>query len=306
MALRRALLVLACLTAMMAASAVASAAPSDGGWAPVEDASIRPGVQTVTEDAGQCTANFVFTDGQGVYLGQSAHCASLEAPTAVNGCQTSSLPEGTRVTVEGASRPGTLVYSSWRTMQDVGESDPNVCLYNDFALVELHPDDHDKVNPTVPAFNGPDGITATGTTAGETVYSYGNSRLRQGLDALSPKRGGSLGTEAGGWNHPVYLLTPGIPGDSGSAVLDENGHALGVLSALQAAPRPVSNDVTDLHRALAYANAHLDPDVKLVTGTVPFDPPLLPVGGTPSASSGDSLQEGREPLDALSVDVGGL
>src|SRR5688572_188703 len=42
-------------------------------------AEVRPGVQTITEGSGQCTANFVFSDGSNTYLGQSAHCASTGA-----------------------------------------------------------------------------------------------------------------------------------------------------------------------------------------------------------------------------------
>src|SRR5882724_4457588 len=39
-------------------------------WAPAAKAVLTPGVQTYTRGSGQCTANFVFTDGAGnVYLG---------------------------------------------------------------------------------------------------------------------------------------------------------------------------------------------------------------------------------------------
>jgi hypothetical protein len=48
---------------------------------------------------------------------------------------------------------------------------------------------------------------------------YGNSGLRLGITQLSPKSGVSLGTSGGGWTHPAYTVTPGIPGDSGSAFL---------------------------------------------------------------------------------------
>ena len=84
------------------------------------------------------------------------------------------------------------------------------------------------------------------------MYSYGNSSLRLGLRPLSPKTGVSLGTIASGWSHPVYTVTPGIPGDSGSAFLDADGNALGVLSTLAIAPLAGSNNVSDIGLALEY------------------------------------------------------
>src|SRR5437763_5685969 len=77
-------------------------------WAPAGSAAIHPGVDTFT-DGAQCTSNFVFSDGANVYLGQAAHCSGTGAPTDTNGCTSASLPIGTAVDVDGASRPGTLV-----------------------------------------------------------------------------------------------------------------------------------------------------------------------------------------------------
>ncbi|HEX2053920.1 MAG TPA: serine protease, partial [Actinomycetota bacterium] len=182
-------------------------------WAPASTAAIHPGVQTVT-GAGQCTSNFVFFDATDVYLGQAAHCSSTGQATDVDGCTSPSLPLGTSVQVDGASQPGTMVYNSWLTMQESGETDPDTCLYNDFALIRLDPADHSKVNPSIPHWGGPTGINTTGTVANQRVYSYGNSSLRLGLEELSPKVGLSQGDRGGGWSHVVLTFTPGIPGDS--------------------------------------------------------------------------------------------
>jgi hypothetical protein len=62
------------------------------------------------------------------------------------------------------------------------------------------------------------------------VHRAGN--WRGGITQLSPKRGVSLGDDGAGWSHNVATVTPGVPGDSGSAFLDANGGALGVLSTL--------------------------------------------------------------------------
>src|SRR5689334_11056460 len=67
-------------------------------WAPAASAKIHPGVQTYTAGSGQCTANFVYTDGAGnVYVGQAAHCAGTGEATDTNGCDAGSLPLGTKV-----------------------------------------------------------------------------------------------------------------------------------------------------------------------------------------------------------------
>ncbi len=251
-------------------------------WAPADTAQIHPGTMMYTEGA-QCTANFVFTDGASVYVGYAAHCAGTGAATDTNGCDAGSLPLGTKVDfVEGGSLVsdgtrvggGTLVYSSWLAMQENNETDPNVCDFNDFAVVEVDAADVAKVNPSIPFWGGPTGLDTNGTVAGDTVYTYGNSSLRAGIEPLSPKQGTSTGDEGAGWSHEVYTVTPGIPGDSGSAFIDDQGQALGSLSTVQLAPLAGSNGVGDLAKELAYAQANGLPGLTLATGTEPFSPAL--------------------------------
>jgi hypothetical protein len=105
------------------------------------------------------------------------------------------------------------------------------------------------------------------------VYSYGNSGLRGGVAALSPKQGVSLGDAGNGWSHNVYTATPGIPGDSGSAFLNSSGAALGVLSTVQIAPLAGSNGVGDVNLELNYMRSHSSfSGVQLANGTQPFSP----------------------------------
>lgn len=258
-----------------------AAAPT---WAPAATAAIHPGTQMYT-DGAQCTANFVFTDAAAnVYVGYAAHCAGTGGATETNGCDAGSLPLGTKVDfVEGGSLVsdgtrvggGTLVYSSWLAMQKAGTTDANACDYNDFALVKVDAADQGKVNPSVPFWGGPVGLNTAGTTTGEDVFSYGNSSLRGGLEVLSPKQGTSLGTDGDGWTHPVYTVSPGVPGDSGSAFLDSTGKALGTLSTLALAPLAGSNGVSDLSHELAFAQQHSGfSGLQLALGTEPFSPLL--------------------------------
>ena len=264
--MRKTLTAVLAATASLVVVAPASAAPT---WAPAAGATVHPGVQTVTNGA-QCTSNFVFYDASNaIYLGQAAHCAGTGSNTDTNGCTTKSLPMGTPVTVDGASKPGTLAYSSWAAMQAAGDTNPDECAYNDISLIKLDPADYGKVNPSVPTLGGPTGI-ATTTSAGDDVFSYGNSSLRLGVTQLSPKRGKSLGTAGNGWTHQVYTVTPGIPGDSGSGFMDASGRAFGVLSTLQIAPLAGANGVSDLSRMLSYMQAHGGPAVTMADGTEAF------------------------------------
>jgi hypothetical protein len=261
----------------------AQAAPA---WAPASTAQIHPGTMMYTAGA-QCTANFVYTDGSGnVYVGYAAHCAGTGSSTDTNGCTTASVPLGTKVdfTNDGnvASEGtivghGTLVYSSWITEHKLGTTDANTCAYNDLALVKVDAADVSKVNPSVPFWGGPTGIDTNGTAAGDQVWTYGNSSLRAGLSALSPHTGISLGDDSadGGWSHPLYTVSPGIPGDSGSGFMTSGGKAIGVLSTLGLAPVPLSNNIGDLAKELAFAKAHSGiSGLALADGTEPFNPIL--------------------------------
>lgn len=268
---------------LTASTGAAEAAPS---WAPADTAPIHPGTMMYT-DGAQCTGNFVFTDAAGnVYVGYAAHCAGKGEATDTNGCDQASVPLGTRVTftndgnLASEGTPvgrGTLAYSSWITENRIGTTDANTCAYNDFALVKVDAADVSKVNPSVPFWGGPTGIDTNGTASGDRVYTYGNSSLRGGAEPLSPHTGVSLGDDAadGGWTHPLYTVTPGVPGDSGSAFVSGDGKAIGTLSTLGLAPLPASNNIGDLARELAFAQAHSGiSGLTLALGTEPFDPIL--------------------------------
>ncbi len=261
-----------CLLALGALALGATANPASAAGT----GAIHPGVMTFTAGA-QCTANFVFTSGGTTYIGQAAHCSGTGAANETNGCLAESLPNGTPVEVDGAAQLGTMVYNSWITMQGANETDEDACWYNDFALIKLSAADAANVDPRIPHWGGPTGTNATGVPLRQRVYSYGNSSLRLGITPLSPKTGVSLGTTGGGWTHPVYTVTPGIPGDSGSAFLDAQGRALGVLSTIAIAPFTASNNVSDINKAIQYMESHGGPDVTLVLGGA-FNGTKLPLG----------------------------
>lgn len=277
---RRLLAALLLLTSVVGLSLVAAPqAEAKFRWTAANSAPIHPGVRTYSP-AGQCTANFVFHRPElgEVYIGQAAHCTGTGLPTDTNGCEAESLPLGTPVEIEGASKPGTLVYNSWLAMHAANEQDPSTCAYNDFALVRIDPADVARVNPTLPHWGGPTGINYDGLVDFSPVYSVGNSGLRQGIELFQPKMGVSLGTSEDGWVHQAYTVTPGIPGDSGSAMVDVRGRATGILSTIEVTPLPASNLFIDLSKAMRYAQTHGVPRLRMGVGTVPFNPNQLPLG----------------------------
>ncbi len=292
--MRRRSLIATALSMVAAVSGVGlsngGAATAAGRWTAPAKATIHPGVQMYT-DGAQCTGNFVFTDNAGrVYVGYAAHCAGVTSDelvdgaddsTETNGCKAASLPLGTPVRFASGGIAGVgsgetvgrgrLVYSSWLTMQRLRTTRTNPCEYNDFALVRVGRKHVGKVNPTVPYWGGPVGLAKDGSLPFDDVFSYGNSSLRGGVEALAPKQGVSLGHEYGRWTHPVYTASPGVPGDSGSAFLDSRGRALGTLSTITIFPLTGSNGVSDLSRELAFAKRHSGiAGLRLVKGTRPF------------------------------------
>lgn len=237
-------------------------------WAPAAAAAIHPGIQTYDASGAQCTANFVYTDKAGdVFLGQAAHCTSDSGELSGSGCETPSSPLGSAVDL-GNNIKGTLAYSSWLAMQKAGEKDENTCLNNDFALVKVPASAVRMVNPSVPVFGGPTGVNTAGLQTGDPVMGIGNSGLRGGVEA--PLHGFSLTDDPSGWYHLVYVLPPGVPGDSGGGFMDAKGQVVGVLVSLNSLP-PGSNGLSDLGRALAYAQKHAGlKGLHLVHGTETF------------------------------------
>lgn len=283
--------------AALVATGLLLAVPGAGAerrWAPAGEAAVHPGVQLLIplgddpatpeneEGRAQCTAAFVLADAEAVYLATAAHCFQAPGGTAAEappGCNAAALPDGTPVEIRPAGGDprviGELAYNSWSLMQFLGEGDERTCASNDFALVRLDGAIHDEVNPSVPVWGGPVSL-GDGTDALEKVYSYGASAL--GLGLLGPKEGYSLGVDESGWEHLLYALTPGIPGDSGSGIVDAQGNAVGVLSTLVFAPYVGANTAVDLRRALTYLKAFTEgfDQIQLVPGTESFAPGLLP------------------------------
>ncbi len=248
-----------------------SADAADGNQPPawafpaLEDATIRPGAAiesnggftNAVAQGDNCTGNFVFLDAANttVYLGTAAHC----------------LMPGATYQIEGAAHPATVAYDARATMDAIDEEDVVVRLVNDFALLELHPDDARKAHPAMLAWGGPEALgNSSGFAVGDAVQSYGATPLRPGPESLDAREGTVERVKP--WYSVLALEGgPGLPGDSGSGVLVE-GVAAGVLIHLHTADLPGAhagptgtNKMVHLDRALGYAAKHAGVDVRLAT-----------------------------------------
>lgn len=268
--------VLMLFSGCMTPTSDAPAAPDPGdeeptieGWkfAALADATIRPGVRiTMSHDVqgaevpDWCTSNFVFLDKNGsAYLGMAGHCQRIV---------------GAQVMVEGAEHLATVVYNSFATMDDVDEQDGHVRLTNDFAVVALHEEDYGRINPSVLHWGGPTAMANSSLLqVGHGLRTYGNTPLRPGPTDLDAREGTLVATETW-WGAASWDGSPGISGDSGSAVLTSDGLALGVLTHFTAASEnPInpndrggptgSNKLVYLDMALEYARIHAGLDLEL-------------------------------------------
>lgn len=232
-------------------------APAPGpiapGWAAREAATIRPGMPLVTE-FGECPTNFVFVrpDNTSVFIGTTAACVR-------------DLHVGSLATIGGELNLAVLVYSSWITMAENGETDRDALEYNDFAVFRIDSSARRHVHPELPVAGGPS------ATADESSYAVG-ARLRTYVPngTLVGWREGVVAGEVGDWGLVAYHVVPGAPssvepGAMGGAVLDADGRAVGLMVTLGVVPHPGANGVARLDTVMAYAKVHAKLDMLLVT-----------------------------------------
>lgn len=253
----------------------------DPGWPPVEAARVRPGVQVgwlMWSDEGEpvellsgCTANFLFRspDNASLFLGMAAHCL-LETQEV-----------GDPISIGKGEATGTLWYSSWLAMDEAGIDEPAMQDWNDFALVRIDDEHRPKVHPAILHYGGPLSMASPLEVApGDGVFFYGNSDLRQSIEPTNWHEGCVVDTD--GHILSARFWASGMPADSGSPVLDEDGRALGVLTQLiwdpQEEPQP-ENRISLLEPVLTWSIENAGIDVQLVTwpllqAPLPPYPPL--------------------------------
>jgi hypothetical protein len=221
------------------------------------DTQIRPGVEIVA-DGSSCTSNFLFSpNAETVYIGVAAHCFSSDTNSGVDPCESNNLAIGfNEISIENASQPGELVYTSWRAMQEMGETvGSDICTDNEFALVKIHPDDFANVHPAAVAFGGPTSLFTGVAEVDDGVFAFGKSPFHFGIRSREAKTGRVTGVRADGWSYDIVTDTASVSGDSGGPIFTAQGEALAVTSVLSVSVSitPISNGVVNLDRALSYA-----------------------------------------------------
>jgi hypothetical protein len=162
-----------------------------------------------------CTLNFVFTDGTSNYIGTAGHCASRNQTVIA---QVATRVDPTDTVMATLAAIGTTVLS-WNN--GIGE---------DFALIKIDP--AFKVVPGVAGALGPTGVFC-GDPVGQPVMHYGHGYIFF-VEQGDPKFGEVIPdlslvfpfTTANGFNWVGY----GLPGDSGSEVMNDAGLAVGDLT----------------------------------------------------------------------------
>lgn len=215
---------------------------------------IRPGAYAVFNNAYLCTLNFIFRDNLGaLYVGTAGHCVPASLP-------------GMNIRVGGISG-------------DIGDpaySTGNAGVGNDFALIRISPSFYSLVETSMCRWGGPQGINTVGGQQALLHYGWG---VVWGSDASTRGRASLLSGISG---NSVTFRGPAGPGDSGSAIENHVGNAVGILthgSPLAGLPFGTVYG-TRADRGLALANgAQPGKGYALVDGSVGVDLTGLNVPG---------------------------
>jgi hypothetical protein len=181
-----------------------------------------------------CTMNFVFTDGTSSYIGTAGHCAG-KGKTVIAQIGTRVDPTDSVIVMLAAI--GSVV-RSW-----------NGGIGRDFALVKINPGF--KVVPGMAGALGPTGAFC-GDPVGQPVMHYGHGYIFF-VEQGNPKFGEVVPdltllfrfASPNGFNWVGY----GLPGDSGSGVMNAAGLAVGDLThgiGVAGVPVPGLNFGTDM------------------------------------------------------------
>jgi len=173
---------------------------------------VRPGAVVETK-VGLCTLNFLFTAPDGErFIGTAGHCilgGDSELAGDNGGEKTWAKGTGPEAKDSKGHRIGEFAYA---VLQDP----------KDFSLIRLDPGI--QASPEMCDFGGPTGIN-NDISDGPRVLEYWGNGI--GIGTAVPARSAiALGFPNA--DH-VYAAGLALPGDSGSAVITEDGRAVGVL-----------------------------------------------------------------------------
>jgi hypothetical protein len=165
----------------------------------------------VQTEQGLCTLNFLFVTPEGErFIGTAGHCIVGDGPVADNaGEKTWAKGSGPPAKDSTGTRFGEFAYA---VLQDP----------KDFALIRLDPGV--EASPEMCNYGGPTGINDDISDGPKVLQYFGNG---VGIGSAVPARSAvSIGFPNA--DH-VYAAGLALPGDSGSAVITDDGRAVGVL-----------------------------------------------------------------------------
>jgi hypothetical protein len=222
-------------------------APPYAGAAGASVAAVSAGTCMVSPHG--CTMNFVFTDGASNYIGTAGHCAG-NGKTVI--AQVATRVDPTDTVIATLAAIGSVV-KSW-----------NAGIGRDFALVKINTGFN--VVPGMAGALGPTGVFC-GDPVGQPVMHYGHGYIFF-VEQGHPKFGEVIPdltlllkfASPNGFNWVGY----GLPGDSGSGVMNDAGLAVGDLThgiGVAGVPVPGLSFGTDMGGILGL----IGPSYKLVT-----------------------------------------
>ena len=230
----------------------------DADGVPEQADGIRPGSQMFIEREGGtagCTANFIWRDASNpdgpLYIGAAGHCFLEDAPASesdardhedgddvsdlsISVCADCTFGGTTGLTViEGeVIELGDVVYAR----QSNPNEDDDGGVGHDFGLVAIPEEMEEVIDPSLPQFGGPDGVSPEAVPEGELVNQYGAGIVVGEAFPTQGSTGVSLGD--GGSPESWFSAIEAAPGDSGSPLVEgldggeEGGAAAGVLTHL--------------------------------------------------------------------------
>lgn len=219
---------------------------------------VRPGSQMFIEDedgTAGCTANFIWrdtSDPEGpLYIGAAGHCFLGDAPASESDARdheegddvsTLSISVCADCTFGGATglsviegeviELGDVVYAR----QFNPEEGDDGGVGHDFGLVVVPEEMEEVVDPSLPQFGGPDGVSLEAVPEGELVNQYGAGVANGEVFPTKGSTGVSLGD--GGTPESWFSALRASPGDSGSPLVEgldggeDGGAAAGILTHL--------------------------------------------------------------------------
>lgn len=207
---------------------------------------IRPGAPVVFNNSYLCTLNFIFRDQAGAfYAGTAGHCIPASLPS---------------MTIRVGSIPGDI--------GDPAYSTGNAGVGTDFALIRIDPAYYSRIETSMCRWGGPTGQSTAGGQ--QALFHYGWGVL-WGEEAQTRGRASAL---RGVGANDITFAGPAGPGDSGSAIENQAGQAIGILThGSPVAGLPVGTVYgTRIDRALSLANAAQPAKgYRLMDGSVPLD-----------------------------------